>query len=177
MPQPAVPGREPPQSGTWPARWSKYKATSEPRTLDGLDGLGFPLKVPPHWECTAVEKASGYVKYHCGAPPGKELTVGGELVVRVCPHPCTGDQRRAMRSTEVAWGLQWIRAGEMTTYAESDNLEVDDRQRYGLVLVGYWRTGSRAEVDRQVVLRMTGPPDDAAQIHRVANYLRDILTL
>jgi hypothetical protein len=99
------------------------------------------------------------------------------LIVRTCPQPCTGDQRRAMRSAEVAWGLQWIRAGEMTTYAETTNLEVDDAQRYALVLVGYWRSGGQDEVDRQVVLRMIGPPDDASQIQRVANYLRDILTL
>ncbi|GAB3977181.1 hypothetical protein V1634_14435 [Plantactinospora veratri] len=168
---PVAPGKEPPKEVKWPADWPKFSPSFPFHTLE-LEGLGFPLKTPQAWQCTPAGQAEGYAKYNCGVPPGSGPEIGGELVVRSCS-PCDGDSRYRMRLAEEAWGLQWNRAGGSALYAESFHLEGTPERRYGLVLIGYYRTG--ADVDRQIVLRMTSPVDGAGQIRRVANYLRDTL--
>ncbi|GAA3775186.1 hypothetical protein GCM10022225_73820 [Plantactinospora mayteni] len=168
---PVAPGKEPPKEVRWPADWPKFDPTFPFHTVE-LEGLDFPLKAPQAWQCTPAGQAEGYAKYNCGVPPGSGPEIGGELVVRSCT-PCDGDTRFRMRRAEEAWGLQWNRAGGAALYAESFQLEGNPDRRYGLVLIGYYRTGT--SIDRQVVLRMTSPVDGAGQIRRVANYLRDTL--
>ncbi|MEU7590919.1 hypothetical protein AB0A95_32070 [Micromonospora sp. NPDC049230] len=171
---PLSPGLEPPAQGEWPALWVRFAATDRILTLNELDGLPFPVKVPPNWQCTSVERAEGLSKYQCGAPAGSEAALGGELVVRDCPAPCDGPRQTAMRTGEEAWGLQWVRSGPSSAYAETSRLTVDGEQRYGLVVVAYWRSDS-GDIDKQLVLRMTAPVGGANQLRRVANYLRDVL--
>lgn len=171
---PLSPGLEPPAQGEWPAQWVRFAATDRILTLNGLDGLAFPVKVPPTWQCRSVERAAGLSRHQCGAPAGSEAELGGELVVRDCPAPCDGPRQTAMRTGEEAWGLQWVRSGPTSAYAETSSLTVDGAQRYGLVVVAYWRSGS-GDIDRQLVLRMTAPVGGANQLRRVANYLRDVL--
>ncbi|MGC4810177.1 hypothetical protein ACLQ29_06560 [Micromonospora sp. DT228] len=171
---PLSPGLEPPAPGEWPALWVRFAATDRILTLHGLDGLPFPVKVPPSWQCTSVERAAGLSRHQCGAPAGSEAALGGELVVRDCPAPCDGPRQTAMRIAEEAWGLQWVRSGPSSAYAETSSLTVDGTQRYGLVVVAYWRSDS-GDIDKQVVLRMTAPVGGANQLRRVANYLRDVL--
>jgi hypothetical protein len=170
---PLAPGVEPPQEGEWPAQWPRFGSTDGIQTLTGLDGLGFTVKVPKGWQCDPGGRAEGYAKYNCGASADTGSQIGGELVVRTCPEPCSGDQQRAMRRAEEAWGLQWVSTGALSAYAESSSLQVDGEQRYGLVVVAYWRSGPEGVVDRQLVFRMTAPVDGANQLRRVANYLRD----
>lgn len=170
---PLQPGLEPPKPGVWPAEWPKFAETDRVRTLTNLDGLGFRVKVPQDWQCIPGGRANGFAKYHCGVSPGEDPEVGGELIVRDCPESCSGGQQRAMRKAEEAWGLQWISIGRYSTYAESSSLQVDGAQRYGLVVVAYWRGGSEGAIDRQLVIRMTAPVEKANQLRRVANYIRD----
>lgn len=170
---PASPGVEPPKSGSWPAKWPRLTPGDSVRTLN-LDGLGFPVKVPPTWQCTLAGRAEGFVKYNCGTPPGETPQFGGELVVRDCAKPCAEERQTEMREAEEAWGAQWIRSGQFSTYAESI-LQVDGEQRHGLVVVAYWRGGTDGEIDHQLVFRMTAPVKEAQQLRRVATYLRDTL--
>jgi hypothetical protein len=167
------PGLEPPRQGTWPAQWPKFAATDGVRTLTDLDGLGFTVKVPRDWQCIPGGKADGYAKHYCGVSPGESPEIGGEIVVRNCPSPCGQDQQTAMRRAEEAWGLQWVSTGRYAAYAERSSLNIDGKERYGLIIVAYWRSGSEGVVDRQVVFRMTAPPDGANQLRRIANYIRD----
>lgn len=170
---PASPGLEPPKPGAWPTKWPRFTATDSVRTLD-LDGLGFPVKVPPTWQCTLAGRTAGFVKYNCGTPPGETPQFGGEIIVRDCPQPCDEKRRTEMRQAEEAWGAQWIRSGAFSTYAEAI-LQVDGEQRHGLVVVGYWRGGTDGQIDRQLVFRMTAPVKDAQKLRRVATYIRDTL--
>ena len=172
---PLHPGLEPPKDGAWPAQWPKLADTDRVQTLAGLGGLGFTLKVPIGWQCVPGGRAKGYAKYDCGAPPGTSPQVGGEVIVRDCPNSCPSDVQTTMRMAEEAWGLQWTRGGQFSCYAESMTLQVDGAQRYGLVVVGYWRGGVGGSINRQVVVRMTGPPDKAGQLRRVVNFIRDTL--
>ena len=168
---PLAPGKEPPKEKPWPTEWPQFDETYGIRTFN-FEGLGFPVKVPQAWQCSLVEQAPGYTKLNCGIPPGQGPEIGGEIVVRAC-QPCDGETRFAMRRAEEAWGLQWIRAGQTALYAESFQLQGNGERRYGLVLIGFFRSDSR--VDHQLVLRMTAPVEGAGQIRRVANYLRDVL--
>ncbi|HEU4424696.1 MAG TPA: hypothetical protein VFR67_19400 [Pilimelia sp.] len=170
---PAAPGIEPPKTGTWPAAWPRFTPTDKVRTLTGLEGLGFTLKTPLTWQCVLVGRGPGFVKYQCGVAAGVQPEIGGELIVRDCPERCPQDRQDAMRQAEEAWGLQWVRSGPMSAYAESSRLQIDGEPRYGLVVVGYWRGGTDGELDRQLVFRMTAPVDGAGQLRRVANYIRD----
>lgn len=170
---PQFPGVEPPQDGAWPAAWPRFSATDNVQTYANLEGLGFTLKVPHNWQCVPGGRGEGFAKYNCGVSPGDTPDVGGEVVVRECPSGCPGERQTAMRGAEEAWGLQWIRVGEFASYAETSSLRIDDAERYGLIIVGYWRSGTTGTVDRQVVFRMTSPVDGAGQLRRVANYLRD----
>ncbi|MER7334946.1 MULTISPECIES: hypothetical protein [unclassified Micromonospora] len=171
---PQSPGIEPPKSGSWPAQWPKFGARDNVRTLTGLEGLAFPVKVPVDWDCTLAGRGEGFVKYNCGTPATGADAIGGELIVRDCEQPCDAKRQTAMRQAEEAWNLQWTRAGENVTFAESSQLQIDGEQRYGLVIVAYWRGGDSGRVDRQLVFRMTSPVDGANRLRRVANYLRNV---
>lgn len=169
---PQSPGLEPPKAGTWPVNWPRFKPTEAAHTL-ALDGLGFPVKVPPTWQCALAGRAQGFVKYTCGTPPGDAEQFGGEIVVRDCAAPCTEKQQDELRAGEEAWGAQWVRSGQYATYAEQI-VQADGEQRHGLVVVAFWR-GAKGEVDHQLVFRMTCPVHDAQQLRKVATYLRDVL--
>jgi hypothetical protein len=170
LPTPPVsPGLEPPTPGTWPPDWPKFIATDKVKTLTGLEGLGFALKVPLDWQCNLAERAQGFVKYNCGS-----AVTGGELIVRGCPQPCAEDQQSAMRRGEEAWGAQWVRCGQYCALAEK-LVQVNGQQRHALAVVAYWRSGSEARIDRQLVFRMTAPLSESYQLRQVASYLRDAL--
>ncbi|MGW4497900.1 hypothetical protein ACWENR_04665 [Micromonospora sp. NPDC004336] len=171
---PQSPGIEPPKSGAWPSQWPKFGARDNVRTVTGLEGLPFPVKVPVDWECTLAGRGEEFVKYNCGTPATGADAIGGELIVRDCLQPCDAKRQTAMRQAEEAWNLQWTRGGENVAFAESSQLQIDGEQRYGLVIVAYWRGGDSGRVDRQLVFRMTAPVDGANRLRRVANYLRDV---
>jgi hypothetical protein len=169
---PLSPGLEPPKPGVWPAQWPKFTDRDDVRTLTDLGGLGFPVKVPQNWRCIPGGRAEGFAKYYCGDSPGKATEVGGELIVRDCPKPCTEEQQATKRKAEEAWGVQWVRSGQFSVYGET-LLQMDGAQRHALVVVAYWSSGRQGAIDRQLVLRMTAPVDQSYQLRRFANYLRD----
>jgi hypothetical protein len=167
---PASPGIEPPKAGEWPKNWPVYTPFEKVRTYD-LDGLGFPVKVPDTWQCGLAGHAEGFVKYTCGTAPGDADPSGGELVVRDCAAPCDGKRQDELRRAEEAWGAQWIRTGPYSTVGEM-HVEVDGEKRHALVVVAFWRSGDTGEVDRQLVIRMTG---EAQHLRKIASYLRGTL--
>ncbi|WP_410813289.1 hypothetical protein [Micromonospora sp. 067-2] len=171
---PQSPGTEPPQGGKWPTQWPGFTERDNVRTLTNLEGLGFPVKVPMDWTCTLAGKAEGYTKYNCARTASGESTMGGELIVRNCPQPCDERRQTAMRMAEEAWGTRWIRSGQSATYGEA-LINADGEQRHGLVVVAYYRGGPDGVTDRQLVLRLTGPMQEANQLRRIATYLRDVL--
>ncbi|MFJ6198333.1 hypothetical protein [Micromonospora sp. NPDC092111] len=168
---PRQPGVEPPIGGGWPAAAPTFTATDRTRDVTGLAGFGFSFRVPADWSCTEAGRTSGSVRYRCGIPAADGLTVGGDLVVRQCPRLCTDERRAELRRQEEAWGLQWIRSGEFTTWAET--ARVDGTPRYGLVYLSYWRSVPEDAVDRQLVLRMTAPLERADEVRKVAASIRD----
>jgi hypothetical protein len=172
---PQHPGVEPPKAGTWPAKWQRFHETEPVRTYTHLDGLDFVVKVPLSWTCALGDRAAGYTRYYCGVGPGKNAQTGGEIVVRDCPAPCGLQRMVTMRKAEEAWGLQWIRGGRYSAYAESLALPIDDTTRYALVVVGYFRGTTDGEFNRQIVLRMTAQTKDIGQVRDVVDYLRDEL--
>ncbi|MFG3701480.1 hypothetical protein ACGF5C_26735 [Micromonospora sp. NPDC047620] len=171
---PQSPGIEPPKGGKWPTQWPKFTERDNVRTLTGLEGLSFPVKVPMDWQCTVAGSADGFVKYNCGMSAADGSTIGGELIVRTCPQPCDEQRQTTMRQAEEAWGARWTRVGQHATYAEA-LIETDGEQRHGLVVVAYFRSGADGLTDRQLVLRMTAPVQEAQQLRRVATYLRDVV--
>ncbi|MFF5177731.1 hypothetical protein ACFY2Q_06850 [Micromonospora sp. NPDC000316] len=171
---PQSPGIEPPKPGAWPTQWPRFTERDTVRTLTDLDGLGFPVKMPTNWQCTLAARAEGIVKYECGTTASGNEAVGGEVIVRECPQPCTDQWQNAMRSVEEAWGAQWIRSGLYASYAEQI-IEVDGVQRHGLVVVAYFRSGQDGAINRQLVIRMTSPVPEAYQLRRFASYLRDVV--
>ncbi|MFC3504749.1 hypothetical protein ACFOOK_27800 [Micromonospora krabiensis] len=171
---PQSPGIEPPKAGAWPTQWPRFNERDTVRTLTDLDGLGFPVKVPTTWQCTLVGRTEGFVKYQCGAAATGQQAVGGEVIVRDCPQPCTDQWQNAMRGVEEAWGAQWIRSGQYASYAEQI-IEIDGQQRHGLVVVAYFRSGESGAIDRQLVIRMTSPVPEAYQLRRFASYIRDVV--
>ncbi len=171
---PQSPGIEPPKPGAWPTQWPRFSERDQLQTLADLEGVGFPVKVPGGWKCTLAAQADGFVRYNCGnSATGNEMT-GGELIVRNCPEPCSEQWQNAMRAVEEAWGAQWIRSGEYSSYAEQI-IDVDGEKRHGLVVVAYYRSGEAGLVNRQVVIRMTSPVPEAYQLRRFASYIRDVV--
>jgi hypothetical protein len=166
---PPEPGLEPPRPGTWPRAWPKL---SRPDThtiaLEGLGEVTFPLS----WNCQPAEPAVGEARYTCGREIDGDQDIGGEIILRPCSAPCDPDQQTANRATEDAWGLQWRFAGTHVTLAETLTHN-DQPQRYGLVVIAYYRTGSSGPPNRQVVLRMASPESWLDEIRRVANSIRD----
>ncbi|WP_422769751.1 hypothetical protein ACN28C_23845 [Plantactinospora sp. WMMC1484] len=171
---PLQPGLEPPAGGSWPAQWPTFTERDNVRTLSGLEGVGFQVKVPIDWECTLGGRAQGYVKYNCGVPAGQTPQAGGELIVRDCPQPCDDSQQIAMRQAEEAWGKRWTRSSQFATYAEATFVQ-DGAERHGLIVVAYFRGGSDGVINRQLVLRLTAPTSGANDLRRVATYLRETL--
>jgi hypothetical protein len=167
---PSRPGVEPPQGGGWPTDWPRFN--NEPtRRMSSLDGLGFSFDVPADWTCVQHGRTAGSAWYRCGVPAGEDVSVGGDVIVRTCTRLCTEDRRTTMRRAEEAWGLRWIRSGPFTTWAQSDKV---DGGRYGLVYMSYWRSRPEDAIDRQLILRMTAPADQAPAIRKVANSVREV---
>ncbi|PYC67593.1 hypothetical protein C7C45_21620 [Micromonospora arborensis] len=170
---PQAPGIEPPKPGAWPTQWPKYNERDEVQTLTNLEGVGFPVKLPMDWKCALAARSDGFISYNCGNAASGEQMIGGELVVRSCPAPCNEQWQNAMRAVEEAWGAQWIRSGQHSSYAEQI-IEANGTKRHGLVVVAYIRSGEAGTIDRQVVIRMTAPVADAFQLRRFASYIRDV---
>jgi hypothetical protein len=127
--------------------------------------------VPSSWECRSVGDTAA-ARYQCGSGFGTVDEIGGDVIVRTCPESlCTGDRRSAMRRVEEAWGQQWYRAGNVFCWAETTAFE-GGPPRYGLVMVGYWRSVNDGVLDRQIVVRLTAPADRAAEIQKVVNSVR-----
>jgi hypothetical protein len=171
-PVPAVLGAgiEPPSAGDWPVRWAEFGRDEATKKMVSLAGIGFSFQVPESWDCTQISFSTDAARYACGTSIGTGAEVGGDLIVRDCTDPCDGRRRVDMRQAEEAWGLQWVRAGGYMAWAETTNFV--GPARYGLVVIGYWRSVPDGPIDRQVVLRMTAPPDRADEIRKVANDVR-----
>jgi hypothetical protein len=168
-PEPAAqPGIEPPADGEWPADWPAFEE-QEATPITDLAGVGFAFEVPEGWSCTPVTTTEDAAHYRCG-PGGEGDQVGGELIVRTCPDPCDAERRVGMRRAEEAWGLQWVRDSGYRSWAATD--EIDDEPRHGVVLVGYWRSAPEGRIDRQLVLRLTAPQEQADEIRKVAGSVR-----
>jgi hypothetical protein len=165
--RPTRPGREPPQGGGWPAQWPRFGDTERTTAQKNLAGIGFSFEVPEGWRCTQTERRSGFALYACG----RGQDIGGDLIVRDCPLPCTEERRTEMRRLEEAWGVTWTLGGQFTSWGETS--QVDGAARYGLVYVSYWRSVAEEGIDRQVVFRMTAPVGDADVLRKVANSIRD----
>jgi hypothetical protein len=166
---PVSPGLEPPRPGDWPNKWPRFTPANPVRPMS-LDGLGFTLTLPARWDCVAAAVSAGSARYNCGRSTDSG-EIGGELTVRACTPVCDEPHRDELRRTEEAWGAQWRYAGENATLAET--LTLDGADRYGLVVIGYWASTPGSAIDKQVVLRMTAPPDWVDDIRRVANGVRD----
>ncbi len=166
---PKKPGKEPPKDGAWPADSPAFGATAPGKQMEKLDGVGFSFQVPVAWECTSTQRTNGAARYRCGVGTGDEL-VGGDLVVRSC-EPCGESRRVELRRMEEAWGLQWTRSGPFAVFAETD--KVDGEDRFGMVYVAYWRSQPDRGIDRQLVVRMSGPNAQADDIRRVVNSVRE----
>ncbi|MFI7576253.1 hypothetical protein [Micromonospora sp. NPDC049497] len=165
---PQQPGLEPPRPGDWP-RWQIFGKGDAVRTLNP-DGLGFGFTAPADWTCAPGGSTEGEVKYNCGASIGNNSEIGGELIVRDC-RECDEERRVALRKAEEAWGLQWRSGGPYVFLAETVRLNGPDR--YGIVVVAFWRSQPDGAIDRQLVLRMTAPADWMDVIRRVVNSVRD----
>ena len=164
---PSQPGLEPPDGGGWPTRWPKFGSADQTETINNLEGIGFSFQAPRGWDCLQTARTDGYVKYSCGI--GTEI--GGDLIVRHCQPLCTADRRTELRRAEEAFGRRWTRSGQFATWA--DTTEINGEPRYGLVYVGYWRSVPENEINRQLVFRMTAPPDRADELRKVVNSIRD----
>jgi len=165
------PGIAPPVEGDWPAAWATFAEGDQKKTMSNLEGLGFTFEVPNAWNCTKSIQEDGAVTYSCGANVGGRGEIGGDVVVRACPkNLCDPDTRGLMRRSVEAWGLQWVRADYLMVWAETRGFV--GSARYGLVVVGYWRSVQDGPIDRQIVVRLTAPPEAAADIQKVVNSIR-----
>ncbi|BCJ68659.1 hypothetical protein [Polymorphospora rubra] len=168
---PRAPGLEPPTSGGWPSRYPDFGREDRTQRVTDLPGVGISFRMPETWRCESVKSASGFVHYSCGTPPGQEPEVGGDLIVRHCPGPCDEQRRIELRKSEEAFGLQWIRSGLFTTWAETDEIGA---AQYGLVYMTFWRSVPEGPLDRQLVLRMTAPAEQADELRKLTNSIRDV---
>ena len=133
------PGIEPPADGNWPAEWPRFTRTDATQRVSGLDGVGVAFDTPLAWACTKVTEDTTGAHYRCGVGFGTADETGGDVIVRTCPGDlCGGTARITMRRTEDAWGLRWIRSGDLLCWADTTNFI--GASRYGLVVVGYWRS-------------------------------------
>jgi hypothetical protein len=175
FPPPSQPGIEPPADGEWPADWPTFGSDDPASWMEGmigeLDGQAF--QVPAGWECPSVAAEGTFAHYTCG-PDGDPAEIGGDLTIRFCPDPCDAERRDQMRTEVEAWGLQWVRDFGFRSWAETT--EIDGEERYGLVVVAYYRTTPEGRIDRQLVLRMTAPAEQADAIRKLANSVREAIT-
>ncbi|MEH1053768.1 hypothetical protein V6U89_00905 [Micromonospora sp. CPCC 206171] len=169
---PRSPGAEPPKPGSWPAE-PQFGDADRVRE-ETPAGLGFTFKVPDSWACDARQRGPGFARYLCGISRPGVPEVGGEIIVRNCPKPCGEEVQAAYRRAEEAWGLQWVQAGN-ATYAEAP--KVGGKDRYGLVVIGWWRSSPDGVIDRQIVLRMTATGAQVGEVRKVANGIRTTLSL
>ena len=178
---PDQPGLEPPAPSSWRTDWPRFTPEDTVRTYTDLADVGLVLKVPWGWDCSPVpdDRDPQTRRLRCGGTFGDQQQdeVGGEVVVRPCPQRCTPHRQATMRQAEEAWSQRWLQAGIATAYAEISTLQIDGERRHGLVMVAYWRGGQDGSIDRQLVLRMTGPADGASPLRMIANYLRTSLLL
>jgi hypothetical protein len=172
LPPPSQPGIEPPQEGEWPADWPVFGADEPISRVRGLIGERNAqiFELPEGWECASVAAAGSFAHHSCG-PGGEATEIGGDLIIRSCPDPCDEGRREEMRSEIDAWGLQWVRDSSFRSWAETT--EIDDGERYGLVFVAYYRTRPEGRLDRQLVLRMSGPLEQADELRKIGNSVRD----
>ncbi|MDG4808161.1 hypothetical protein O7634_15500 [Micromonospora sp. WMMD1120] len=168
---PRKPGVEPPKPGSWPTE-PQFADTDRTRA-ESPPGLGFTLKVPESWACDARQRGPGFARYLCGISRPGVPEVGGEIIVRNCPKPCGDEVQAAYRRAEEAWGLQWVQAGN-ATFAEAP--QAGGADRYGLVVVGWWRSTPDGVIDRQVVIRMTATGAQVSEVRKVANGIRATLS-
>ncbi|MBM0278547.1 hypothetical protein [Micromonospora tarensis] len=168
---PRKPGVEPPKPGSWPTE-PQFADTDRTKS-ESPPGLGFTLKVPDTWACDARQRGPGFARYLCGISRPGVPEVGGEIIVRNCPKPCGDEVQAAYRRAEEAWGLPWVQAGN-ATFAEGPQAAGADR--YGLVVVGWWRSSPDGVIDRQIVLRMTATGAQASEVRKVANDIRATLS-
>lgn len=168
---PRRPGIEPPQAGSWPTE--PVFGDADQAKVENPAGLGFSIKVPASWSCDARQRVPGFTRYLCGVSRPGVPEVGGEVIVRNCPKPCGEEVQTAYRKAEEAWGLQWVQAGT-ATFAEAP--EAGGRGRYGLVVVGWWRSNADGPLDREVVVRMTATEAQIGEVRKVANGIRTTLS-
>ncbi|MEV6349558.1 hypothetical protein [Actinoplanes sp. NPDC051851] len=167
-PTPLHPGIEPPRIGDWPVSWPQFTAKDKAQTL-ALDGVDLQLPFPRGWACAPAATSEGATKFTCGMTSGGEQ-IGGEIIVRDCAQPCDTAQQDSLRTVEEAWGQQWRYAGTNVTLAET--LKVDGADRYGMVVIAYYKTTAQDPVNRQLVIRMTAPLGWRDDVRRVANGAR-----
>lgn len=174
LPPPSQPGIEPPEGAEWPADWPVFGPDEPVSEMVGLIGERDEqtFQLPEGWDCSTVAAQGTFAQYTCG-PDGDATELGGDLIIRLCPDPCDLQRRDQMRTQVDAWGLQWVRDVAFRSWAESS--EIDGGDRYGLVFVAYFRTTPEGRIDRQLVLRMTAPPDQADEIRKIANSVRDAI--
>ncbi|GAA4211577.1 hypothetical protein [Actinocatenispora rupis] len=168
---PKQPGKEPPKNGSWPASFAKFGSGDKAKQQADLAGLGFTFSTPGDWTCTKRDQSTTYVNYHCGSSKTK---AGGDVIVRTCGEPCDPAKKIKMRQDEEAFGLQWVRDGGNSSWAEGKKVAVPSGGTgYGLVLVRYWHSKPGGPMDRQVVVRLTGPTSSAKDLQKVENSVRD----
>jgi hypothetical protein len=175
LPAPSQPGIEPPLDGEWPVDWPVFGADEPVNDIDGLVGEipARAFQVPDGWECPSVASQGTFAHYTCG-PDGDATDIGGDLIIRLCPDPCDLERRDQMRAEIDAWGLRWVHASGPRYWAEIT--EIDGEERYGLVVTAYYRTTPEGRLDRQLILRMTGPVEQTAEIRKIANSIYDAVT-
>jgi hypothetical protein len=151
-----------------------FDADEPVNPMTGLIGerSGQTFGVPEGWDCSSVSAQGTFVQYECG-PGGDATEVGGDLIIRSCPDPCDERRRDQMRAEIDAFGLQWVRDSGFRSWA--DDTEIAGEERYGLVIVGYYRTSPEGRLDRQLVLRMTAPIEQMDDIRKIANSVRDAI--
>jgi hypothetical protein len=169
---PKSPGVEPPKPGSWPAE--PQFGDADRTKVESPVGFGFTFKVPESWACDARQRGPGFSRYVCGISRPGAPEVGGEIIVRNCPAPCGDEVQAAYRRAEEAWGLPWVQAGN-ATFAETAKL--DGKPRYGLVVIGWWRSNPEDVIDRQIVIRMTAEGAQVGDVRKVVNGLRTTLSL
>jgi hypothetical protein len=165
------PGVEPPTPGSWPEE-PKFTDADNVR-VENLAGLGFQFKVPAAWACAPRQSGPGFARWLCGISRPGVPEVGGEVIVRNCPQPCGEEVRAAYRTAEEAWGLKWSQVGE-SAFAETSKL--NGQPRYGLVVVGWWRSKPNGAIDRELVIRMTAVGAQVDEVRKVANGIRDAVS-
>lgn len=163
---PKGPGLEPPSAGDLlPVAWATFGDRDQTQPLNP-GGVGFTFRAPQSWKCNQTEGGPTGVLYACGSGAGASA-VGGDLAVHPCLDGCDIAVREKMRRTEDAWALQWTAAGPYVTWAQTSALPAP--AQYGLIMIGYWRSEADGPLNRQVVLRLTAPQANAADIQKVAN--------